>query len=56
MSKSLFEKVWDAHSVRTLADGQTQLLAGLWNECVELTRDLMADTPRLNTIIRERFT
>ena len=28
MSKSLFEKVWDAHSVRTLANGQTQLLVG----------------------------
>ncbi len=26
--KSLFEKVWDAHSVRTLANGQTQLLVG----------------------------
>src|SRR3954465_10745702 len=29
MPKSLFEKVWDAHSVRTLANGQTQLLIGL---------------------------
>ena len=28
MSKSLFEKVWAAHSVRTLANGQTQLLVG----------------------------
>src|SRR5437762_13373608 len=28
MPKSLFEKVWDAHSVRTLANGQTQLLVG----------------------------
>lgn len=28
MSKSLFEKVWDAHSVRQLANGQTQLLIG----------------------------
>src|SRR5882724_9887447 len=28
MAKSLFEKVWDAHSVRTLANGQTQLLVG----------------------------
>ena len=26
--KSLFEKVWDAHSVRKLANGQTQLLIG----------------------------
>ena len=26
--KSLFEKVWDAHAVRTLANGQTQLLIG----------------------------
>jgi 3-isopropylmalate/(R)-2-methylmalate dehydratase large subunit len=26
--KSLFEKVWDAHAVRTLTDGQTQLLIG----------------------------
>src|ERR1044071_3871542 len=28
MPKSLFEKVWDAHNVRTLANGQTQLLIG----------------------------
>jgi 3-isopropylmalate/(R)-2-methylmalate dehydratase large subunit len=28
MPKSLFEKVWDAHAVRRLADGQTQLLVG----------------------------
>ncbi len=28
MQKSLFEKVWDAHSVRELANGQTQLLIG----------------------------
>src|SRR5664279_3694045 len=28
MSKSLFQKVWEAHTVRTLADGQTQLLIG----------------------------
>ena len=28
MRKSLFEKVWEAHSVRTLANGQTQLLIG----------------------------
>ncbi len=28
MPKSLFEKVWDAHTVRTLANGQTQLLIG----------------------------
>ena len=28
MSKSLFEKVWEAHAVRTLANGQTQLLIG----------------------------
>ncbi len=28
MSKSLFEKVWEAHSVRKLANGQTQLLIG----------------------------
>jgi 3-isopropylmalate/(R)-2-methylmalate dehydratase large subunit len=28
MGKSLFEKVWDAHSVRQLANGQTQLLIG----------------------------
>ncbi len=26
--KSLFQKVWDAHTVRTLANGQTQLLIG----------------------------
>ncbi len=28
MAKSLFQKVWDAHTVRTLANGQTQLLIG----------------------------
>jgi 3-isopropylmalate/(R)-2-methylmalate dehydratase large subunit len=28
MPKTLFEKVWDAHSVRTLANGQTQLIVG----------------------------
>jgi len=28
MSKSLFEKVWHAHAVRQLANGQTQLLIG----------------------------
>ena len=28
MAKNLFEKVWDAHEVRTLANGQTQLLIG----------------------------
>ena len=28
MPKTLFEKVWDAHTVRTLANGQTQLLVG----------------------------
>ncbi|MDG2123037.1 MAG: aconitase family protein, partial [Verrucomicrobiales bacterium] len=28
MPKSLFEKVWDAHTVRTLGNGQTQLLIG----------------------------
>src|ERR1700754_908583 len=28
MPKSLFQKVWDAHAVRTLANGQTQLLIG----------------------------
>jgi 3-isopropylmalate/(R)-2-methylmalate dehydratase large subunit len=28
MAKSLFEKVWAAHAVRTLANGQTQLLIG----------------------------
>src|SRR3954464_1748692 len=28
MPKSLFEKVWDAHAVRTLANGQTQLIIG----------------------------
>lgn len=28
MAQSLFEKVWDAHAVRTLANGQTQLLIG----------------------------
>ena len=29
MGKSLFQKVWDAHSVRTLPSGQTQLFVGL---------------------------
>src|SRR5471030_2308050 len=28
MAQSLFQKVWDAHTVRTLANGQTQLLVG----------------------------
>ncbi|AHF92132.1 3-isopropylmalate dehydratase, large subunit [Opitutaceae bacterium TAV1] len=28
MAKSLFQKVWDAHTVRNLANGQTQLLIG----------------------------
>jgi len=28
MGKSLFEKVWDAHTVRTLSNGQTQLFIG----------------------------
>jgi len=28
MARSLFEKVWDAHAVRELANGQTQLLIG----------------------------
>jgi len=28
MGKTLFQKVWDAHSVRQLANGQTQLLIG----------------------------
>jgi 3-isopropylmalate/(R)-2-methylmalate dehydratase large subunit len=28
MAKSLFEKVWDAHTVRTLPNGQTQLFVG----------------------------
>src|SRR5215207_980697 len=28
MAKSLFQKVWDAHAVSTLANGQTQLLIG----------------------------
>jgi 3-isopropylmalate/(R)-2-methylmalate dehydratase large subunit len=29
MARTLFEKVWDAHRVRTLASGQTQLFIGL---------------------------
>ena len=29
MSQSLFEKVWDAHAVKTLSNGQTQLLIGI---------------------------
>ena len=28
MGKTLFEKVWEAHSVKTLSNGQTQLLIG----------------------------
>lgn len=28
MGKSLFEKVWEAHTVKTLSNGQTQLLIG----------------------------
>jgi 3-isopropylmalate/(R)-2-methylmalate dehydratase large subunit len=28
MGRTLFEKVWDAHSVKTLSNGQTQLLIG----------------------------
>ena len=28
MSQSLFEKVWNAHAVRQLSNGQTQLLIG----------------------------
>ena len=29
MGKTLLEKVWDAHTVRTLPTGQTQLFVGL---------------------------
>ena len=29
MADTLFHKVWDAHKVRTLASGQTQLFIGL---------------------------
>ena len=29
MGRSLFQKVWDAHAVRTLPSGQTQLFIGL---------------------------
>src|SRR5882757_748003 len=29
MSKNLFDKVWDLHTVRTLPGGETQLLVGL---------------------------
>src|SRR5215468_5052385 len=29
MSDTLFHKVWNAHAVRTLASGQTQLFVGL---------------------------
>ena len=29
MGKSLFDKVWEAHTVRTLPNGQTQLFIGL---------------------------
>ncbi len=29
MTKNLFKKVWEAHTVRTLNDGRTQLFIGL---------------------------
>src|SRR6266850_2222599 len=29
MARTLFDKVWEAHTVRTLPSGQTQLLIGL---------------------------
>ena len=29
MARTLFEKVWDQHAVRTLPNGQTQLYIGL---------------------------
>ena len=29
MSQTLLQKVWDAHTVRTLPNGQTQLFIGL---------------------------
>src|SRR5213593_2630777 len=29
MARALLDKVWDAHTVRTLPSGQTQLLIGL---------------------------
>jgi 3-isopropylmalate/(R)-2-methylmalate dehydratase large subunit len=29
MARTLLDKVWDAHTVRTLPSGQTQLLIGL---------------------------
>jgi 3-isopropylmalate/(R)-2-methylmalate dehydratase large subunit len=29
MPRTLLDKVWDAHTVRTLPSGQTQLLVGL---------------------------
>ena len=29
MAATLFQKVWDAHAVRTLPSGQTQLFVGL---------------------------
>ena len=29
MAATLFQKVWDAHTVRTLPSGQTQLFVGL---------------------------
>ena len=28
MGKTLFEKVWEAHSIKKLSNGQTQLLIG----------------------------
>ena len=40
MGKGLFEKVWDAHAVRRLVNGQTQLLIGthLIHEVTSLRR------------------
>ena len=29
MARTLFQKVWDLHKVRTLSNGQTQLYIGL---------------------------
>ena len=31
MGKTLFEKVWEAHSVKELSNGQTQLLIGTFD-------------------------
>jgi 3-isopropylmalate/(R)-2-methylmalate dehydratase large subunit len=47
MRKNLFDKVWDLHSVRTLASGQTQLFIG-WHLIHEVT------SPQAFQMLRDR--